>query len=137
MQRQHGIPLRQAQRGDLHGVAGRSTRVDRFGEAKGEDDVLCLLLQCLYGLKQVSRVWNETIDNHLKSMGFKAVDADPCVYTRGEGDNECIVYLYVDDIVIAAKEKAGIAEKFNTKYLGRARFIIGIKIDYDMECNTL
>ncbi|KAG3075196.1 hypothetical protein PI124_g20504 [Phytophthora idaei] len=48
-------------------------------EAEGEDDVVCLLLQGLYGLKQASRVWNETIDNHLKNMGFKAADADPCV----------------------------------------------------------
>ncbi|KAG3041115.1 hypothetical protein PC128_g25951 [Phytophthora cactorum] len=64
-------------------------------------------------------------------MGFKAVDADPCVYTRGEGDDECIVCLYVDDMLIAAKNKAiiasvkaDIAEKFKIKDLGRARFIL-------------
>ncbi|KAG2793659.1 hypothetical protein PC129_g23100 [Phytophthora cactorum] len=90
-----------------------------------------LILQSLYGLKQASCVWNETIDSHLKNMGFKAVDADPCVYTRGEGDDECIVCLYVDDMLIAAKNKAiiasvkaDIAEKFKIKDLGRARFIL-------------
>ncbi|POM81699.1 Rve domain containing hypothetical protein [Phytophthora palmivora] len=31
---------------------------------------------------------------HLKTMGFIAADTDPCVYTRGEGDSECIVCLY-------------------------------------------
>ncbi|GMF32142.1 unnamed protein product [Phytophthora lilii] len=71
---------------------------------ENEDDVVCLLLQSLYGLKQASRVWNETIDKHLKSMGFKAADADPCVYTRGESDEECIVWLYVDDMLIASQE---------------------------------
>ncbi|KAE8985601.1 hypothetical protein PR001_g22841 [Phytophthora rubi] len=41
-----------------------------LAEAEGEDDVVCMLLQSLYGLKQASLVWNETIDKHLKSMGF-------------------------------------------------------------------
>ncbi|GMF36317.1 unnamed protein product [Phytophthora fragariaefolia] len=80
-----------------------------LAEAKGEDDVVCMLLQSLYGLKQASRVWNETIDKHLKSMGFKPADADPCVYTRGEGEEECIVCLYVDDMPIASRQKTVIA----------------------------
>ncbi|KAG2928856.1 hypothetical protein PC119_g21674 [Phytophthora cactorum] len=113
-------------------------------EAEGEDDVVCLLLQSLYRLKQASRVWNETIDNHPKNMGFKTVDAYPCVYTKGEDDDECIVCLYIDDILIAAKDKAiiasvtaGISEKFKIKELGRGRFILGIKIDYDIEFRAL
>ncbi|KAE9235367.1 Retrovirus-related Pol polyprotein from transposon TNT 1-94 [Phytophthora fragariae] len=115
-----------------------------LAEAEGEDDVVCMLLQSLYGLKQASRVWNETINKHLKSMGFEPADADPCVYTRGEGDDECIVCLYVDDMLIASRQKAviasvkaRIAEKFRIKDLGRARFILGIEIDYDMERRTL
>ncbi|GMF64131.1 unnamed protein product [Phytophthora fragariaefolia] len=77
-------------------------------------------------------------------MGFKPADADPCVYTRGEGEEECIVCLYVDDMLIASRQKtviasvkAGIAEKFRIKDLGKARFILGIEIDYDMERRTL
>ncbi|GMG18184.1 unnamed protein product [Phytophthora fragariaefolia] len=115
-----------------------------LAEAKGEDDVVCMLLQSLYGLKQASRVWNETIDKHLKSMGFKPADADPCVYTRGEGEEECIVCLFGDDMLIASRQKtviasvkAGIAGKFRIKDLGKARFILGIEIDYDMERRTL
>jgi hypothetical protein len=111
---------------------------------QGEEDVVCRLLQSLHGLKQASRVWNETIDNHLKTMGFKPADADPCVYTKGEGDDGCIVCLYVDDMLIASRDKAvvasvkaGIAAKFRIKDLGRARFILGIEIDYDMERRTL
>ncbi|KAE9266726.1 hypothetical protein PR003_g32022, partial [Phytophthora rubi] len=115
-----------------------------LAEAESEDDVVGMLLQSLYGLKQASRDWNETIDKHLKSMGFEPADADPCVYTRGEGEVECIVCLYVDDMLIASRQKAaiasvkaGIAEKFRRKDLGRARFILGIEIDYDMERRTL
>ncbi|KAE9073864.1 hypothetical protein PF010_g24902 [Phytophthora fragariae] len=65
-------------------------------------------------------------------------------YTRGEGEDECIVCLYVDDMLIASRQKAaiasvkaGIAEKFRIKDLGRARFILGIEIDYDLERRTL
>ncbi|KAG2800527.1 hypothetical protein PC111_g19937 [Phytophthora cactorum] len=74
-------------------------------EAEGEDDVVCLLLQSLYGLKQVSRVWNEITDNHLKNMGFKAVNADPCAYTSDEGEDECIKCLYVGNMLLPAKDK--------------------------------
>ncbi|KAE8908977.1 hypothetical protein PF001_g9301 [Phytophthora fragariae] len=115
-----------------------------LAEAEGEDDIVCMLLQSLYGLKQASRVWNETIVKHLKSMRFEPADANPCVYTRGENEDECIVCLYVDDMLIASRQKiviasvkAGIAEKFRIKDSGRARFILGVEIDYDMERRTL
>ncbi|POM69533.1 Integrase catalytic core protein [Phytophthora palmivora] len=111
-----------------------------LADTEGEGDVVCLLFQSLYGLQQASRVWNETIDAHLKTLGFKTSGADLCVYTRGEGGSECIAGLYVDDTLITSREKdiiasvkAGIAEKFWIKDLGRARFILGIVIDYDME----
>ncbi|OWZ09814.1 reverse transcriptase [Phytophthora megakarya] len=45
-------------------------------DAEGEENVVCLLLQSLYSLKEASRVWNETINGHVESMGFKAADAD-------------------------------------------------------------
>ncbi|KAE8878637.1 hypothetical protein PF005_g24056 [Phytophthora fragariae] len=77
-------------------------------------------------------------------MGFEPADADPCVYTRGEGYDECIVCLYVNDMLIASRQKAVITsenaligEKFRIKSLGRARFILEIEIDYDMERRTL
>ncbi|POM74266.1 Retrovirus-related pol Polyprotein [Phytophthora palmivora] len=77
-------------------------------------------------------------------MVFKAADADPCVYTRGERDSECIVCLYVDDMLVASREKdiiasakAGIVEKFRILELGCACFILGIEIDYGMERKAL
>ncbi|KAG3076239.1 hypothetical protein PI124_g18405 [Phytophthora idaei] len=107
-----------------------------LAEAEGENDFVCLLLQNLYGLKQASRVWNDTIDEHLKDMGFKGANVDPCVYTRGDSDKDCIVCRYVKymlnvakDKAIIASVKAVIAEKLKIKDLGRTRFILRIKID--------
>lgn len=89
-------------------------------------------------------MWNETIDKHLKAMKFNAADADPCVYTSVEGDDEWVVCLYVDDMLIAFREKAvivsvktGIAEKFRIKDLGWTHFSLGIEIDYKMERRIL
>ncbi|OWY94389.1 Retrovirus-related pol Polyprotein [Phytophthora megakarya] len=70
----------------------------------------------MYGVKQASPVWNETIDGQLKGMGFKAADADPCGISS---------------------IKVGIAEKFRIKDLGRTCFILGIEIDYNMDSKTL
>ncbi|GMF54607.1 unnamed protein product [Phytophthora fragariaefolia] len=110
----------------------------------GDEDLVCLLEKCLYGLKQASRMWNEAIDRHLKSMGFKPTKADPCVYTRDDNDQRCVVCLYVDDMLIASRDqdvvisvKAQIAEKIKIKELGQARYILGIEIDYNMEDKTL
>ncbi|GMF58098.1 unnamed protein product [Phytophthora fragariaefolia] len=56
----------------------------------------------------------------------------------------CVVCLYVDDMLIAARDqdviisvKAQIAEKFKIKELGQARYILGIEIDYNMKDKTL
>ncbi|KAG3110718.1 hypothetical protein PI124_g9662 [Phytophthora idaei] len=45
--------------------------------------------------------------------------------------------IAAEDKDTIASVKAGIAKKFKIKDLGRARFILGIKIDYGMECRTL
>ncbi|GMF37765.1 unnamed protein product [Phytophthora fragariaefolia] len=119
--------------------------VEILGDTDDNDeDLVCLLEKCLYGLKQASRVWNETIDRHLKSVGFKPTKADPCVYTRDDNDQRCVVCLYVDDMLIASRDqdviisvKAQIAEKFKIKELGQARYILGIEIDYNMEDKTV
>ncbi|GMF63133.1 unnamed protein product [Phytophthora fragariaefolia] len=101
----------------------------------GDEDLVCLLEKCLHGLKQASRVRNETIDHHLKSMGFKPTKTDPCLYTRDDNDQRCVVCLYVDDMLIAARDqdviisvKEQIAEKFKIKELGQARYILELKL---------
>ena len=48
-------------------------------ELEGSFD--CLeLVKAIYGLKQASRVWNETFDEFVCAIGFQASSLDPCLY---------------------------------------------------------
>ena len=46
-----------------------------------DDNFDCLeLVKAIYGLKQASRVWNETFDEYVCSIGFRVFNFDPCVH---------------------------------------------------------
>ncbi len=61
----------------------------------------CLqLLKAIYGLKQPSRVWNETFDKFVCSLGFEVPKFDPCLYIKCV-DGQCVFLLvYVDDVLV-------------------------------------
>jgi hypothetical protein len=46
----------------------------------GGPDHVCKLRKSLYGLKQAGRVWNQTLNSVLSSMGFKRVQSDHGLY---------------------------------------------------------
>ncbi|KAF1313386.1 Integrase catalytic core protein, partial [Globisporangium splendens] len=109
-----------------------------------DNQLVCRLRKSLYGLKQASRVWNETIDSCLCEIGFEPTDADPCVYTKRQGNSKCLLCLYVDDMLIASNDQAMIAgvkqaisKRFKIKDLGQARFILGIEVHHDISAKTL
>lgn len=53
----------------------------------------CLeLVKAIYGLKQASRVWNETFDEFVRSIGFQASAFDPCLYIKVV-DGHCVLLL--------------------------------------------
>lgn len=98
-----------------------------------EDDKVCLLKKSLYGLRQSGREWNLTLDSLLKSEGMTRSKADPCVYvSQGK---ELIVGVYVDDLLIIAKDETEIANfksrlgrKFDAKDLGEASHILSMRL---------
>lgn len=63
---------------------------------------VCQLKKSLYGLKQAPRCWNKRLGVFLQQHGFKASDADPCLYIRERGGQKLILVIYVDDGLLAA-----------------------------------
>lgn len=90
-----------------------------------------LKLKKAYELKQ----WFTKLDEKLKSMNFKQLRADNCVYTLQNGNDITIVVIYVDDVTIlnAASNIEKINEikrqlsSFEMKDLGRIYHYLGIR----------
>ena len=60
----------------------------------------------VYGQKQAGRVWNQYIDQGMKSIGFTPSKFDPCLYYR-----KSIVFLvYIDDCIIFGPDDSVIDE---------------------------
>ena len=114
---------------------------------RGQEELVCRLLKSLYGLKQAPRQWNRRFDEFMKAQGFERSVFDPCVYVKKVGNeifNLIILVLYVDDILIAAKErsevdklKALLSSEFKMKDLGPAKRILGMRIKRDLQKGLL
>lgn len=98
-------------------------------------DWVCRLKRCIYGLKQASRVWNKTLDKHLKTKGFEQTKADPCIYVRNTPEGKTILCVYVDDLLIFATNnklrdyaRDILKERFKMKDIGDIKFILGVQV---------
>lgn len=96
------------------------------------------LKKALYGLKQSPRVWYHTIDAFFSSLGYQRVDGDFGLYVMWNNDIQCVIALYVDDILLACNNmghlmrlKQQLKEQYEMKDVGNADFILGIKIERD------
>ncbi len=104
-----------------------------------EGDFDCLqLLRSLYGLKQASRVWNETFDSFVQSLGFQVSKYDPCLYTLTV-DGMCVVLVvYVDDVLVTGtcdamvdQVKQHLKSRFEMSDAGDCKFVLGIEVVHD------
>lgn len=61
----------------------------------------CLeLVKAIYGLKQASRVWNETFDEFVRSIDFEVSAYDPCLYIKIVHGHCVLLLVYVDDVLV-------------------------------------
>jgi len=97
-------------------------------------DKVCLLKKSLYGLKQAGRNWYNTLNKVLKKYGAIPLNADPCVYHIGKGEDLTLIAVYVDDLIIASKDvnkieqlKINISQNFEIKDLGDIKHCLGIE----------
>ncbi|CAM9712821.1 unnamed protein product, partial [Choristocarpus tenellus] len=103
--------------------------------------VYCLN-KALYGLQQAPRAWHQTLHHTLTSLHLTPSAVDPHVYTRGEA--EIILFVYVNDMGITGSNadlinttKRRLQQQFEMEELGRAEWILGIRIRFGMAtCNS-
>ena len=98
------------------------------------------LKKSLYGLKQASRVWNETFTAAILEIGFCQSEADPCIFIKYEKEEPVEwIGVFVDDCWIVADDEAAdrigamMGEKFKMHDLGELKFSLGMKIEQTNE----
>ena len=84
------------------------------------------------------------MDDFLKSEGFTASVADPCMYTKRKKGKILILALYVDDTAIAtncqhllADIKRKLCAQFKMEDLGEIKYILGMMVKRDRQAGTL
>ena len=92
-------------------------------------------MKAIYGLKQASRVWNETFHEFVCSIGFQVSDFDPCLYLKITS-GECVLLLvYVDGVLVTgsstdmiARTKSALKTRFEMTDSGKCAFVLGIEL---------
>ncbi|KAG8500185.1 hypothetical protein CXB51_004397 [Gossypium anomalum] len=110
-----------------------------------KEDYVCLLKKSFYCLKQSPRQWSKRFDSFMTSHDFKRSSFDSYVYFKKNSDGSFVyLLLYVDDMLIAAKDKveirkvkAQLSEEFEMKDLGPSKKILGMEILKDRKVSKL
>ena len=110
---------------------------------------VCKLKKSISGLKQSARCWNTTLDEYLKSVGYRQSNADGCIYVKSVKEANgsisfVILGVYVDDIIPVSNnlamlkaEKAALGERFEMTDQGEIHYLLGMSIKRDRESKTL
>ncbi|CAI7898853.1 unnamed protein product [Closterium sp. NIES-54] len=90
----------------------------------------------VYGLRQVPREWHDTLRTTLAALGFAPSTADPSLFLRTDTSLPLFyVLVYVDDLVFATADTAGLAhvkselqKRHTCTDLGELRSYLGLQI---------
>ena len=111
---------------------------------KSPSGELWRLQRSLYGLKQAPRCWNKKIHDFLEGEGFKRHISDYATYSKGEGRNQTILTLYVDDLLILSENPADVVQikdalssRFEMVDFGEVNMILGMRVLRDREKGIL
>ena len=75
------------------------------GHNKGNGGLRALRLKkSLYGLKQAARMWNKRFMRAMKTYGLEQSKVDPCMFYTASSEKLIIVSIYVDDVIIVARD---------------------------------
>ena len=138
----------------LHGKLPKPIYVEQpINLAIGDPATTVLKLKkSLYGLSESPRLWNETLDKELTSIGFRRLTSDSCVYMLETNEREgrtkrrhaTVLACYVDDITLFGtcpatvnRVKNHLRKQFKINELGHAEWILGMKVQQLSNAITL
>ena len=112
--------------------------------APGKEEWVMRLMKSIYGMKQASRIWNQTFHNAVAQMGFKRLDCEWCVYRRDSPTGTVIFAVHVDDIIAAGSSPQEteqfrdlLKSKWDITELGEPKHALGIAISRNHEDRTI
>ncbi|CAI7881308.1 unnamed protein product [Closterium sp. NIES-54] len=99
----------------------------------------------VYGLRQAPREWHDTLRTTLAALGFASSTADPSLFLRTDTSlPPFYILVYVDDLVFATADTAGIAhvkselqKRHTCTDLGELRSYLGLQITLDRAQRTI
>ncbi|CAI7905052.1 unnamed protein product [Closterium sp. NIES-54] len=99
----------------------------------------------VYGLRQAPREWHDTLRTTLAALGFAPSTADPSLFLRTDTSlPPFYVLVYVDDLVFAIGDTAGLAhvkseqqKRHTCTDLGELRSYLGLQITRDRAQRTI
>ena len=110
----------------------------------GKEEWVMRLMKSIYGMKQASRIWNQTFHNAVVQWGFERLDCEWCVYRRNSPTGTIIFAVHVDDIIAAGsspKETEQFRDLLKSKWeiteLGEPKHALGIAISRNHENHTI
>ncbi|VDC00050.1 unnamed protein product [Peniophora sp. CBMAI 1063] len=112
-------------------------------EEPGKEDWVWRLKKGLYGMKQGGRIWNKTMDVHMKDMGFTQISVEHCLYMRTTNAGTTIAAVHVDDFTVTSstcEEERQFEEEMRKHWKitkSDASFIVGISIKRNRADRTI
>ena len=101
-------------------------------------DHVLLLFKTLYGLKQASRAWYQTIKKALIKFNFKRLEHDHSIFTMTKGTSKVYLALYVDDVQLFGDDDTFISEikqklssTFKMSDLSLTKYFLSLEITRD------
>jgi hypothetical protein len=111
---------------------------------KGKKKLVCKLKKSLYGLKKSPRMWYKKFDTYMLGLCFIRIKEDHCWYFELIGDHLTYFFLYVYDMLLIGNNKeiiqdvkTQLSSKFDMKYIGASKFILGMEIKRDRKKRKL
>jgi hypothetical protein len=98
--------------------------------------MVCHLNKSLFGLKQATRVWYNSVASYLLSLGFVEAKLNTSFFIFCRGSEIVYLLLYIDDIVLIASNTvwlqqtiSALQREFSMKDLGQLHHFLGITIE--------